>query len=67
MYADNVSKLLAYVDISIDELVDNTIDLPWRNFLSAFEAKFQREVLLFLEISEFPYNTVVEKNSSAKN
>jgi len=45
----------------LTSFVDNTIDLPWRNFLSAFEAKFQREVLLFLEISEFPYNTVVEK------
>ena len=33
--------------------------MPWRNFLSPeFRTKFQREVLLFLEIIEFPFNTV---------
>ena len=36
-----------------------TIDMPWRNFLSPeFKTKFQREVPLFLEITEFPFNTV---------
>ena len=36
--------------------VDHTIDSPWRNFLSpAFGVKFQREVPLFFEMSEFPY------------
>jgi len=31
----------------------------WRNFLSPeFRTKFQREVPLFLEIIEFPFNTV---------
>jgi len=43
-------------------IVDNTIDLPWRNFLSPeFRTKFQREVSLFLEIPEFPYNTVWDR------
>jgi len=33
--------------------------MPWRNFLSPeFRTKFQREVPLFLEITEFPFNTV---------
>jgi len=33
----------------------------WRNFLSPeFRTKFQREVPLFLEITEFPFNTVLE-------
>jgi len=37
----------------------STIDMPWRNFLSPeFTTKFQREVPLFLEITEFPFNTV---------
>ena len=32
--------------------------MPWRNFLSPeFRTKFQREVPLFLEITEFPFNT----------
>jgi len=31
--------------------------MPWRNFLSPeFRTKFQREVHLFLEITEFPFN-----------
>jgi len=43
-------------------IVDNTIDLPWRNFLSPeFRTKFQREVSLFFEIPEFPYNTVWDR------
>jgi len=35
-------------------------DMPWRNFLSPeFITKyFQREVPLFLEITEFPFSTV---------
>ena len=37
--------------------VDHAIDLMWRNFLCpAFGIKFQREVPLFLEVLEFPYN-----------
>ena len=33
--------------------------MPWRNFQSPeFRTKFQREVPLFLEITEFPFNTV---------
>jgi len=33
--------------------------MPWRNFLSPkFRTKFQRGVPLFLEITEFPINTV---------
>ena len=33
--------------------------MPWRNFLSPdFRTKFQREVPLFLEITEFPLNTM---------
>ena len=33
--------------------------MPWRFFLSPeFRTKFQREVPLFLEITEFPFNTV---------
>jgi len=36
---------------------DNTIDLPWQNFQNLeFVTKFQREVLLFLEILEFRHN-----------
>ena len=43
----------------LPRFVDNAIDLPWRNFLrSEFGAKFQREVPLFSEVPEFPYNTV---------
>jgi len=35
------------------------IDMPLRNFLSPeFRTKFQREVALFLEITEFPFITV---------
>jgi len=35
--------------------------MPWRNFLSPeFRTKFQREVPLFLEITEFPFNTVYD-------
>ena len=31
--------------------------MPWRNFLSPeFRTKFQREVPLFLAITEFPFN-----------
>ena len=44
--------------------------MPWRNFLSPeFKTKFQREVPLFLEITEFPFNSVgpMEGNSHAKN
>jgi len=33
-------------------------DMPWRNFLSPeFRTKYRREVSLFLEITEFPFNT----------
>ena len=33
--------------------------MPWRNFLSPeFKTKFQREVPLFLDITEFPFNRV---------
>jgi len=33
----------------------------WQNFLSLeFGANFQREVLLFLEVSRFPYNIVLD-------
>ena len=40
--------------------VDDTIDLPWRNFPEyRVRDKVQREVPLFLEIPEFPYNTLV--------
>ena len=36
--------------------------MPWRNFLSPdFRIKFQREVPLFLEITEFPFNTVQDR------
>ena len=41
--------------------VDNTIDLPWRTFLrSELGTDFQKEVglSLFLELPEFPYNTL---------
>jgi len=39
--------------------VDDTIDLPWRNFLSPeFWAKFQSEEPLSLAVAKFPYNTV---------
>jgi len=35
--------------------VDNTIDSPWRNFLSSeLGTKFHWEVSLFLEVPEFP-------------
>jgi len=35
--------------------------MPWRNFLSQdFRTKFHREVPLFLEITEFPFNTVLD-------
>jgi len=35
------------------------IDMVWQNFQSLeFRTKFQREVPLFLEITEFPFNTV---------
>ena len=37
--------------------VDDTVDLPRRNFLSPeFEAKFQKEVPLFSEIPDFLCN-----------
>ena len=50
--------------------VDNAIDLPWRNFFRPeFGTKFPREVLLLLEILEFPYNTVWDrwKEASTQN
>ena len=35
--------------------------MPWRNFLSPeFRTKFQKEVLLFSEITEFPFNVVYD-------
>ena len=35
--------------------------MPWRNFLSPeFRTKFQKEVLLFSEITEFPFNIVYD-------
>jgi len=35
--------------------------MPWRSFLSPeFRPQFQREVPLFLEITEFPFNTVYD-------
>ena len=44
--------------------VDNTfltMDTPLRNFLRPeFTTKFQREVPLFLEITEFPFSTVYD-------
>jgi len=43
-------------------IVDNTVELPCRKFLSLeFGANFQKEVPWFLEIPEFPYNTVFAK------
>jgi len=43
----------------IHRLHYHTTDWPWQNFLSTeFGANFQRKVLLFLEVSKFPYNTV---------
>ena len=45
--------------VNIQQARPSTIDMPWRNFRSPqLGTKFQREVLLFLEIPEFPYNTV---------
>ena len=40
--------------------VDHTIDLPWRNFRkSRVRGKFaEGSTLIFLEVAEFPYNTV---------
>jgi len=41
--------------------VDNTTDMPWRNFSSQgrkFGTELQREIPLFLEIPELPYSTV---------
>jgi len=36
--------------------------MPWQNFLSPeFWTNFQREVPLFLEITEFPFNTVLNR------
>jgi len=37
--------------------VDYAIDLSWQH-LKEFGTKFQKEVSSFLEIPEFPYNTV---------
>ena len=42
--------------------------MPWRNFLSPeVRTKFQREVPLFLEITEFPFNTVQDWWKEAHN
>jgi len=52
---------------AVAELVDNAINLPWRNYLSLeFGTKSQREVPQFLEIPKFPYNTVWNRWKEAK-
>ena len=40
---------------------DHTTDLPWQEL----GTKFQREVPLFFEIAEFPYNTVQDRSNEA--
>jgi len=62
--SDKVAKLVgrtrwaaAFVEQSWQHVA--TIDALWRNFVSAESGtKIQRKVLLFLEISEFSYNTI---------
>jgi len=52
-------SLQAWPSTSFD---DSAIDLPLRNVLRLeFGAKFQREVPLFLEITEFPENRIVQR------
>ena len=54
-----------------NRVVDNAIDLPWRNFPSPeFGAKFQRVVPVFTEVSQFLCKTLYrigENSPHAKN
>ena len=53
------TELDDYCDKLVDERRVSTIDIPKRNFQSPeFGTKMQRGVPLFLEIAEFPVNTV---------
>jgi len=42
-----------------------TIDVPWRNSLSPeFGTTFEVSLPLFLEVTEFPYNTMSKETSN---
>ena len=64
--SNHVSTVKWSTSLTIDEFRWQQDQLLWRKFLSLeFEAKFQTEVALFLELLEFPYNTVSHRSQEA--
>jgi len=64
--SNHVSTVKWSTSLTIDEFRWQQDQLLWRKFLSLeFEAKFQTEVPLFLELLEFPYNTVSHRSQEA--